>query len=35
MGGDWKDYQMFGYHDLAALQVALSGQDKLTNMFSR
>ena len=34
-GEDWRDYQVFVYHDLQALQVALSGQDKLTNMFSR
>ena len=34
-GEDWRDYQAFVYHDLQALQVALCGQDKLTNMFSR
>ena len=34
-GEDWRDYQAFVYHELQALQVALCGQDKLTNMFSR
>ena len=34
-GQDWKDYLVFGYHDLQALHLALQGRDKLANMFSR
>ena len=32
---EWKDYHIFGYHDLQAIQVALSGKDRMANMYSR
>ena len=32
---EWKDYHIYGYHDLQAIQVALSGKDRMANMYSR
>eukprot|EP00090_Calanus_glacialis_P008031 TRINITY_DN16388_c0_g1_i1.p1 TRINITY_DN16388_c0_g1~~TRINITY_DN16388_c0_g1_i1.p1 ORF type:complete len:809 (-),score=191.03 TRINITY_DN16388_c0_g1_i1:67-2454(-) len=34
-GKEWKDYHIYGYHDLQAIQVALSGKDRMANMYSR
>jgi len=35
VGREWKDYHIYGYHDLVAIQASLSGKDKMSNMFSR
>ena len=32
---EWKDYHIYGYHDLQAIQIALSGKDRMANMYSR